>query len=383
VKVAILYNQFFDYDGQEMRIGGVETYLLNLARLSIEMGMEPTIYQWSNRPFGHIVEGFFVRGVPVCHLPFGKRHRALHDAATRDLDENRDIVIFGADHKTIATSNPRHISIQHGVAWDLPVEYLTHRWISRYGWAAGVIKWRTVRSCRRNFENCPNVVCVDYNFMNWYRTTLAREPQGRRIWVIPNFAPVAPESIVRERRFESNRVRVLFARRFVPFRGTRIFAEAVGRLLSEYEGLSVTFAGEGPDESWLRERFRTETRVAFKRYLPDQTMDIHLQHDIAVVPSLASEGTSLSVAEAMATGCSVVATAVGGITNMILDGYNGVLVMPNAVSLGRGLEGLLRDPDLCQRLGARAYETAANAFSVERWKRSWHSVLEEVGQLSG
>jgi len=52
------------------------------------------------------------------------------------LDNRKDILIFGADHVSIPTQNPRHISIQHGISWDLPVKYMTHREIVKYEWAA-------------------------------------------------------------------------------------------------------------------------------------------------------------------------------------------------------------------------------------------------------
>jgi len=151
-------------------------------------------------------------------------------------------------------------------------------------------------------------------------------------------------------------------------RGTRIFGEAAKELLKKYSQISFTFAGEGPDENWLREIFYANKRVKFIKYSPDETLAIHLAHDIAVVPSLASEGTSLSVAEAMATGCPVVATAVGGITNMIINGYNGILTMPNSSSIQDGIESLIQNSETRQSIGIRAYETAKAAFSIEQWK---------------
>ena len=51
MKAAILYNKFFDHDGEYQMIGGVETYILNLARVCRELNFETIIYQFSNRPF--------------------------------------------------------------------------------------------------------------------------------------------------------------------------------------------------------------------------------------------------------------------------------------------------------------------------------------------
>jgi glycosyltransferase involved in cell wall biosynthesis len=380
VRAAILYNQFLDHEGKEQRIGGVETYLLNLARLCRETGRETTVYQWSRRPFERSVDGVQVKGVPVCHLGRKKRNRALFRQVVQEIDPGQDLLIFGADHVSVPTKYPRCISIQHGIGWDLPARYMMARPIARYAWAARLQKWRSIQHAKRYFENCRNTVCVDYNFLNWYRTTVIREPEEHRIWVIPNFAPIASAEQWRGRRYEREPVRVLFARRFVEFRGTRLMAEVAARLLVQHQTITFTFAGEGPDESWLRAKFAAEGRVAFTKYRADETLHIHLGHDVAVVPSVASEGTSLAVAEAMAAGCAVVATAVGGITNMIIHRYNGLLVVPNARSLYEGITATLQGPDFRRQLGTAAFATASAAFNLERWKQQWRQVLEETAQ---
>lgn len=158
-------------------------------------------------------------------------------------------------------------------------------------------------------------------------------------------------------------------------------AQAAKSLLKKYPHISFTFAGEGPDESWLKSQFAKGSRVSFTKYLPDEITDIHLKHHIAVVPSLASEGTSLSVAEAMACGCAVVATAIGGITNMIIDGYNGRLCMPTVEDLEKSIEEVISDRDLRKRISENAYETARNAFSKEKWEASWSRVIETIANM--
>jgi len=378
MKAAILYNKFYDLDGKDLLIGGIETYLLNLARVCQDLKLDTTIYQWSNQAFKKNLDGLQIRGIPVCTLANKKRKQAIYKVVSAEIDMEKDILIFGADHISVPTKNPRHISIQHGISCDLPVKYFTSRKILKYGWGAKLKKMQSVRIHKRYFENCLNTVCVDYNFMNWYRTIVTEEPKDHRIWVIPNFSEIAPVDQVQQRNFKSKVVRILFARRFVQMRGTRLMIGAIDYLLSKYSNVYFTFAGQGPEEEYLRGRFFSENRVSFTKYMPDEVLDILFDHDIAVVPSVASEGTSLSVAEAMATGCPVVASAVGGITNMIIDRYNGMLVMPNVESLCEGLESLITDSELRRRIGTRAYETAREAFSLTQWKKSWQNVLMEI-----
>jgi glycosyltransferase involved in cell wall biosynthesis len=379
MKIAILYNKFFDHNGKELIIGGVETYLQNFSQLCKEIGFKPVIYQWAEKDFLKQNNGIEVRGIRL--LNYSRRttrNHKLFEYVCSEIDLKKDVLVFGADHVSVSTRNKKHISIQHGVSWDLPTKYMSSRYFVKYELFARILKKKATYKYKKYFENCLNTVCVDYNFLNWYRTTISEELVGKKIWIVPNFSLIASEQRVNSRNFKQKKINIIFARRFVEIRGTRLFASVLEKLLPRYPNIHCTFSGEGPDEEWLRSKFSGEKRVTFKKYKFDESLDMHLQHDIAVVPSLASEGTSLSVAEAMATGCPVVATATGGITNMIINGYNGILTMPTFESLTDGIVILLDHPELRLSIGNRAYDTAKNAFSLDRWKDSWEKILLEV-----
>lgn len=88
--------------------------------------------------------------------------------------------------------------------------------------------------------------------------------------------------------------------------------------------------------------------------------------DILVMPSY-FEGQSVSILEAMANACGIVASDTGGIPDMIVDGQTGLLVPPkDADALKEGLLSLLTDADLCRRLGENAREKAAAEYSMEQ-----------------
>ena len=380
VKVAILYSSLFSHDGEKRMIGGIETYLVELARLCSDIGIEPTIYQWSERPFNKRIDGTAVRGVPVLRRPYDQRPLALFRAASRNIDLESDLVIFGSDAQSVRSPCKRAVSIQHGVSWDLPARFLTaHRLLQRRPLGTLYKAWLR-RRFMALFARCPNRVCVDYNFPNWYRTYLVGQPCGRD-WVIPNFANIASTQQLSLRWKDDRVTKVLFARRYCEFRGTRILAEAAHRALHCHPDLHFTLAGEGADEQWLRSFFATESRVGFVKYAHEESLDVHLRHHVAIVPSLASEGTSLSVAEAMGAGCAVIATAIGGITNMIIDGYNGLLVSPSAPALSAALDQLVKDRARMRGLGTNAYNVAAESFSLNKWRARWRDVIETVSRL--
>ena len=152
-------------------------------------------------------------------------------------------------------------------------------------------------------------------------------------------------------------------------------------LLRTAANVSFTFAGDGSDREWIAEQFRDCPRVTVQKYPSDAMHAVHLKHDISVVPSLGSEGTTLSVVEAMGAGCVVVASPVGGITNMVIDGFNGLLVAPTTQDVSERLRELLNNRNERIRLAETGYQTASSAFSIASWKRQWRRVLEHVARL--
>ena len=86
--------------------------------------------------------------------------------------------------------------------------------------------------------------------------------------------------------------------------------------------------------------------------------------DVLCLPS-SVEGLPLVVLEAMAQGKPVVATAVGGTPELVVDGETGLLVPPgDAGALAGALERVLRDPELARRLGEAGRLRALGSFSL-------------------
>lgn len=374
MKVAFIYSRLLDENGEKQHIGGVETYLLNLAAVCAELGWVPILFQKSNKHFVRKLDHLTVIGVPIHSRKLKTITKELYNSAVREIDISKDIIIFGGDHHSVPTKNKRCILIQHGVYWDLPTKNLTNRSFFHKSIFSLFYKIRLSLLNMKIFNNCCYKVCVDYNYINWYRT-LVTFNFNENIWIIPNATRVLTEQQIAARKYDKNTISILFARRFVPQRGTRLIAEVAEYITTHYPNVNFTFAGDGPDKKWLIARLASNPRIKFITYYPYESLDIHLAHDIAVIPSIASEGTSLSVAEAMGAGCVVVATAVGGITNMIIDNFNGILAMPTAKSLTNKIEKVINDTSLRKKLSINAYETAKNSFNIDHWKEKWKEVL--------
>jgi glycosyltransferase involved in cell wall biosynthesis len=96
-----------------------------------------------------------------------------------------------------------------------------------------------------------------------------------------------------------------------------------------------------------------------------------------------NEGMPLCLMEAAACGVPVIAPAVGGIPELVKDGFTGLLTKPgDAQDLANALEMLLKDEELRLRMGAAARARAKEHFSVERQvnelQKVWSQALARV-----
>ena len=123
-------------------------------------------------------------------------------------------------------------------------------------------------------------------------------------------------------------------------------------------GMKLTIAGDGP----LRER--VPGALGFVPH--DELGPLYDRAAVVAVPSR-REGFGVACAEAMAHGRPVVAAAVGGLLDLVVDEETGLLVPPGDVgALREALRRLLADEELRARLGANARRRAEETLSWER-----------------
>lgn len=172
--------------------------------------------------------------------------------------------------------------------------------------------------------------------------------------------------------------------RLHPVKGHDLFLRAAAALLGGPPDLpDVRFLVVGAGEpAYRRElealaaRLGLGPRVAFLGERADVPA-LLAGLDVAVVPSR-FEGFSLSVLEAMACGVPVVATAVGAVPEIVVDGANGLLVPGgDAVKLAGAVGALLRDRALAGRLARAGLETAGR-YTVEAFARRTEALYREL-----
>jgi glycosyltransferase involved in cell wall biosynthesis len=192
-------------------------------------------------------------------------------------------------------------------------------------------------------------------------TALANEVRGlggRDVRVIPSGVDVPADTAA-----EEEPPFVLFAGRLSPEKGILELVEAAN-------GIPLVVAGDGP----LRER--VPGALGFVPH--EELLRLYGRAAVVAVPSY-REGFGVVCAEAMAHGRPVVAGAVGGLLDLVVDGETGVHVPPGDVeALRAALQRLLSDPELRRRMGAAGRERVREQFSWAAVTAATTAAYEEV-----
>ena len=166
--------------------------------------------------------------------------------------------------------------------------------------------------------------------------------------------------------------------RLVPQKGHHYFISALKDLLADYKvkGLII---GSGPLEADLKQYSRNlglNGSLVFTGLRKDVPSLLDIV-DILVMPSL-REGLPIVALEAMAKKKPVVATNVGGNSEVIVDGMTGILVPPkDSITLAFAIKRLIDDKEYAMKLGNNGRNRLEEHFSVEKMVRATERTYEE------
>ncbi|MDX6768137.1 MAG: glycosyltransferase family 4 protein [Elusimicrobiota bacterium] len=169
--------------------------------------------------------------------------------------------------------------------------------------------------------------------------------------------------------------------RLDPVKGHDALLDAAVALKATVPGLRVVCAGEGAQRDRLRWQLKPvglEGVVSFPGFVADKDAFI-ASCRVGVVPSLGSEAVSRAALEWMAAGRPVVASAVGGLPDLVEHGVSGLLVAPgDGKALAEALAHLLKDPARAAAYGRAGHERWRRLFSPEPFFQNTAKVFHEA-----
>lgn len=213
---------------------------------------------------------------------------------------------------------------------------------------------------RRVLARAACVIALTGRWRNW----LAQLQANPNLVCIPNPVDLPPAIVPRGPRNV-----VLYLGRIEPAKGIPELLDAFAGLRPGMPDALLVCAGAGDIDAAARQarRLGLEDSVRFPGWIDgDEKRAWLARAALFVLPSHA-EGLPMSLLEAMAAGLPVVASAVGGIPDVVHDGVNGFLVAPgDRVALLRAMGRVLNDPQLGAALGAAGREAVRARYAPER-----------------
>ena len=169
---------------------------------------------------------------------------------------------------------------------------------------------------------------------------------------------------------------LLHSGRFVPEKGHLLLIEAFDLSIKEYPWMQLWLVGDG--------EFRPAVeRAVSEKGLQEKVFFLGIRNDVSnlladcdlFVLSSSYEGFSLAVLEAMAVGKPVVSTRVGGVPELVEDGLTGFLVPPrDPEALSQAILRLVKDHDLCRRMGQAGQRKALERFDISRTAQEYETL---------
>lgn len=217
------------------------------------------------------------------------------------------------------------------------------------------------------------------SFKEFFRTIIDED----KITVLPNAVSVPAAG---EKKYGQQKI--LFLGRLCKEKGIEELLAVMPGLKEKYPSLHLYLGGNWQDKE-LEEMIKSyHDYITWLGWVSGEEKKEYLAEcDIFVLPSY-FEGQPVSVLEAMAAACAVVASGTGGIPQMVREGETGILIEPrDKASLQSGLEKLLGDSQLCRQLGERARQKVEMEFSAEsninRLLSIYHQLQQEGTGIQG
>jgi glycosyltransferase involved in cell wall biosynthesis len=225
-------------------------------------------------------------------------------------------------------------------------------------------------ACAGNFPSAEDKVRVVYNGAD----LVSFDPERVR-GCVRRMYRIGPDEVV-----------LGFVGRIVAWKGIDTLLSAMEHVLARRKDVVLVVVGGSPQRSLnLLDHYRRKVangrysgRVVFTGFRTDVRPYLK-DMDVTLVPSVAPDPCPRSVIESLALGTPVVGSAIGGVPELIRDGYNGFLVKPNDdVGLAETILRVIENRELRQRMGSAARVSAVQRHDAVEVARRVQTIMFEA-----
>jgi len=366
---------YYGYD-KKLLNGGSEIHLREMVNVLRTQGLSVKVIQrWYKNEIIYRNDNLEVEGV-------GAPHYLMNFIWKKKVPDRAKIIHLNDINFSFPFAN-KYVTITfHGVGWDIPTNIPFKYALSKYfRIKTHLFRFYSINNMRYAVMKSKRILSVDSSLL---RIVQHESPEYReKIIVIPNFVDT---SIFRSTSSKKDEFGlsvddfvILYPRNISLARGFPILLELIKYFVKKSEQIKFLIAGRALREIGHNTYFNILKKeldkidkykqVIFLGSVPhDQMWKVYNASDVVIIPSLFSEGTSLSALEAMACGKPVVASNIGGINDVIINGYNGFLVSPNVKEFAKAIALLYLDEELRKTISTEALKIAHKVYNKDRWR---------------
>jgi len=360
-------------------IYGAEMVLLNLMREQEQMGLNPILGSIGDLIDPEIpleIEALR-RGLKVARFRMTRGYNLSGSLRIVRFAINQKIDLFhshGYKGNILLGSLPRRLR-------KIPIISTLHGWTSIKKISKIWLYDCLDKICLRRIDAVVRVTSVNSGTWN------SRILKGLKTFVVENGIPLLPfdvESVIRKDPLTVEFCRNVFVigsiGRLSEEKGITQLIQAMHLLSAKKEDYKAVIIGEGPQRGKLEnmmKRTGLSHRVMLTGYREKAFQYLPL-FDVFVLPSI-TEGLPITILEAMQAGIPIVASPVGGVSQVLRNGQYGTLVEPgNPDALAGAISYLRQNPDTAREMAQRAKEFALVRYSSRRMAEDYHEVYEHV-----
>ena len=365
LKIAILVHTFPPF------LGGTEIATYNIARYLVKKGNKVDVITFGNNilPEEDVQDGIFIHRINITSGNKILRIYQRVNKISRLLAEIKPDVI----HVQMALSTACQAIIINKI--------ILQRLLVVYGRGSDIYFAKTpLRKFKLRFilKHADEVIALTNDMKKEMQKVY-----NRAVAVIPNgieIKPIQPtcRSRIRNHLGIANDEKVIISVGVIrPVKGFEYLIRAMNIIIAEMPDTKLVIIGEGPEKEALiklSERMSLDESILFLGEIPNEKIPDYMSAaDIFVLPSL-SESFGIVNLEAMSVGLPIVASNVGGVPELVVNGENGFLVEPgNITQIAEKVLYLLADAKLRETI-SQNNKSKAMSYS---WDRTV-DLLEEV-----
>lgn len=368
--------------------GGAEKHLLDFLGSFNSTVIRPAILCVDGDPF----TGRLPAGLPVKVLRPKKPLRSVFRWAKLLLEVRPHSVIF--IHGVLSSFDSRGylaarlvgvrsiISVHHLIAPSRPAK-ITGKSFRSLALRIGGWRTRFLVNVRLLASLCHKIICVS----DAVRRSLVKEYgfPGTKMFVVHNGVDVRTlipsnrnSSAIRDRLGIDHHETVLVCvARLSPMKGLDVLLSSLHKLKNKGHAFKAIIVGDGPLKSQLAEMIETYglTGSVFLEGFQKNVCQYLQMADVFVLSSY-REGLPLSVLEAMACGLPCIVTDVGGNSEAVTNGQDGIIVSPGSIDkLSDAIEQLLSCKEIRLHMAAAARRTACTRFDIRVRMREFEELI--------